>query len=161
MYKKKITYVLFFIYLALIIWSIIFKFSISFEDIPNHRSVNLIPFYYSEGKQFQFLECMFNVVVFAPIGGYLKMLNIKNIPIILFSFFLSLCLEISQFAFSLGVTDITDLITNTSGAIIGIIVFNICHVMLKENTNIRLQKIAMYCTLSLIVFFVGYFSIPR
>ena len=161
MNKNKVTYMLFFVYLALIVWSIIFKFSISFEDIPNHRSVNLIPFYYSHDNRFQFLECLFNVVVFMPIGGYLKMLNVKNIPIILYSFILSLVLEICQYMFSLGVTDITDLITNTLGAFIGIIIFELFRVKYKEETNSKLQKLAMFCTLSLLVFFLGYFSIPR
>ena len=46
----------------------------------------------------------------------------------------SIFLEIMQFVFAVGVTDITDVLTNTLGGIIGIVIFNMGNKVLKNKT---------------------------
>lgn len=43
---KKTTHILFTIYIFLVIWIILFKLAISIDQLPQFRSINLIPFYY-------------------------------------------------------------------------------------------------------------------
>lgn len=50
---KKTTHILFTIYLFLIIWIILFKLSVSIEQLPHFRSFNLIPFYYPNETTYQ------------------------------------------------------------------------------------------------------------
>lgn len=93
----------------------------------NDRSINLIPFAESvtiNGKA-DISEILLNVIVFIPFGIYISMLHKpwnfiqKIIPI----FCVSLLYEVLQYAFAIGGSDITDLIGNTLGGIIGMILF--------------------------------------
>lgn len=115
--KTNLIKVLFVIYCLLIVWIILFKFSLSLNDIfvlDKIRKINLIPFYYSNeiGFNFHFKEVLDNLLIFIPFGIYLKMLNKDNKKIILFGFVFSLALKICQFIFKIGATDVIDLITN-------------------------------------------------
>ena len=63
--KLNLTKVLFIIYCILLVWIILFKLSISFNDIlglDKSRNINLIPFYYSNdvGFYFHFREVLDN-----------------------------------------------------------------------------------------------------
>ena len=77
--KRKSNYlatILFFIYLALLIWIILFKLQFSIHDLDKIRSVNFIPFYYDKeiGAAFHLTEVLENVLIFVPMGIYLQML---------------------------------------------------------------------------------------
>jgi len=50
-------------------------------------------------------------------------------------FLFSLLLEINQFIFGIGATDVTDLITNTFGGIIGYIFYLIFKPIIKKIIN--------------------------
>ena len=116
--------ILFAIYCFLLVWIILFRLSFSIQDIiglDKIRSINLIPFYYSNEVNSHFKEVIENLLIFIPFGVYLRMINKNNKIIILYGFLLSLALEISQFIFKLGASDITDLITNTLGTTIGVL----------------------------------------
>ena len=63
--KRKSNYlatILFFIYLALLIWIILFKLQFSIHDLDKMRSVNFIPFYYDKeiGVAFHLTEILEN-----------------------------------------------------------------------------------------------------
>lgn len=165
--KLNLTKVLFIIYCILLVWIILFKLSISFNDIlglDKSRNINLIPFYYSNdvGFYFHFREVLDNLLVFVPFGIYLKMLNKDNKKIIVCGFAFSLVLEICQFIFKLGATDITDLITNTLGTIIGVYIYVILEKTFKNKEKInKILKILsligtiMICSLLLLLIFLN------
>lgn len=70
-------------------------------------------------------ETIYNVVVFIPFGLLLSV-NLKRAAFwrkLAFVFIFSLAVEIMQFVFAIGVTDITDVITNTSGGFLGLILY--------------------------------------
>ena len=68
--EKKITYLVFGIYLIFLYWLVLFKCAISIEDIPHFRGVNLIPFYYNNKNSVHLKEVVYNIVVFIPAGFY-------------------------------------------------------------------------------------------
>ena len=115
----KLTIVLLVIYLIALIWILLFKLGVRFSYMEN-RKVNLIPF-----SEPSIGEIIMNAVIFVPLGIYAGILFKrwtlgKNI---LFFFLTSLIIEGLQFILRVGAFDITDIITNTLGGIIGIMIF--------------------------------------
>lgn len=133
---KAIVSVLFVLYLVILVWVILFKLQFTLSDIDHIRSVNLIPFHYSTsvGEQFHIREVRDNVLIFIPFGILLSMLTprmkLRNKILIILG--TSLVLETMQYVLTIGSTDITDLITNVSGGIIGIILYTLLLKVVKD-----------------------------
>ena len=72
--------ILFLIYLALLVWIILFKLQFSISDLDKVRSINLIPFHYDKeiGAAFHLTEVLDNFLIFVPMGIYLQMLLPRN-----------------------------------------------------------------------------------
>lgn len=125
MKSKRCTLGLLLYYLAALAWIILFKFQFSIADLPHLRSINLIPF----GKSvivngtIDFSEIIQNLLAFIPYGLFIHILWEEKpilkqfLPIICTSFLF----EIVQFIFAIGGSDITDIITNSSGGFLGIV----------------------------------------
>lgn len=123
--QKRMTWIIFAIYLVLLTWLVLFKFAISISDLPSIRGINLIPFYYEHeiSTYTHVKEVVYNILVFIPLGVYLQILKSdwKMATKCLTVLGCSLLLEIIQFLFAIGASDITDVIGNTAGGIIGIL----------------------------------------
>ncbi|EGT5266798.1 glycopeptide resistance protein VanZ1, partial [Clostridioides difficile] len=141
-------------------WIILFKlqFDISSLETMNLRSINLIPFAGSLiiNNRVDISEIILNVAIFVPFGIYVCMLKEewsfikKVIPI----FITSLVFETLQYIFALGASDITDLIGNTLGGIIGIAVFMLLSKIFKNNTIKIINVLALIVTI-IVVLFLG------
>lgn len=154
--EKKVTFILLGIYLILLTWIILFKTQFSISQIGHIRSLNLIPFGASvivNGK-LDFDEIVNNAIVFIPVGVYMGMLfpEWSFVRKLCPAAGLSLAYEVLQFILALGATDITDLITNTFGGVIGLLVFAALSEILGERTNKILHILAGICTVLVIVF---------
>ena len=119
-----ITVVLFAVYLIFLVWCILFKLEFSLSHIETTRAYNFIPFHYEDGHNiaFHFSEVVDNILIFIPAGVYLSLI-FKKMPLwgkAILIFAASLALECSQYILAVGSFDITDLITNTVGGLIGI-----------------------------------------
>lgn len=124
---NKLTNLLFIIYMMALFWIIVFKFNVPLPPLINMRSINLIPF--SEplilNGKIAFSEIIMNVVIFVPLGIYAGILFKRWIigkKLLLF-FLISLICEVFQFILNVGASDITDIINNTLGGIIGLIIY--------------------------------------
>ncbi|WP_330372565.1 VanZ family protein [Metaclostridioides mangenotii] len=127
-------------YLFILTFGIVFKMGSPELGI---RSLNLIPYgssVISNGKIYT-SELIYNVIAFIPFGGYISMLktNWSFIKKILPIFGVSLLFEIIQFIFGLGASDITDLINNTLGGVIGILIYFILNKIFKS--DLKLNKV--------------------
>ncbi len=156
--SKELTVVLLIIYLAVLSWIILFKmqFNISLLKNMNFRNVNLVPFSDSlvvNGK-IDVSEIILNIAVFIPFGVYMAMIFTKwgflkkTAPI----FGVSLLYEILQYVFAVGASDITDLLGNTLGGIIGIALYYILQKMFKEKTLKILNVLAAFGTVVVVLF---------
>ena len=134
--SDKLTKSLFVIYLIVMGWIILLKLGVQFSYMEERR-FNLVPFangYYS------MMETIMNVVIFIPLGMYAgalfknKLFGFK----LFFYFLISLILEGLQYVFKLGAFDITDLMTNTTGGIIGYLLYLAFRVLFK--TPFKAQK---------------------
>lgn len=128
--------VLFLIYLILLVWIILFKLQFSIHDLDMVRSVNFIPFYYDKeiGTEFHLKEVFKNLLIFVPMGIYLQMLLPKGrfhgkLAVIAGT---SLLLETAQYVLAIGRSDITDLLTNTSGGLLGLALYCIIARLLRN-----------------------------
>ncbi|MEG2353871.1 MAG: VanZ family protein [Clostridium sp.] len=137
---NKITKILFVIYLIALFEIIIFKLEIPFTSMGYLRSINLIPFSESliVNGAIDFSEILMNMIIFIPLGIYVEMLfskwsTIKKISAI---FIVSLICEISQFIMAIGASDITDIINNTLGGIVGLVVMYILVKLFKDKNKI-------------------------
>ncbi|EGT5164412.1 glycopeptide resistance protein VanZ1 [Clostridioides difficile] len=158
--KHNITKGLFIVYIIILTWIILFKlqFDISSLETMNLRSINLIPFAGSLiiNNRVDISEIILNVAIFVPFGIYVCMLKEewsfikKVIPI----FITSLVFETLQYIFALGASDITDLIGNTLGGIIGIAVFMLLSKKFKNNTIKIINVLALIVTI-IVVLFLG------
>lgn len=154
---RKLTVVLFTIYLIVLTWIILLKmsFNLAMFDM-NYRNINLVPFAGSllVNGRIGISEIIMNIIVFIPFGVYMSMLfrewNLvkKAAP----AFIVSLLYEILQYIFGIGASDITDLLGNTLGAIIGIGIYSIFWRGLGERATRLLNIIALVGTVVAIMF---------
>ena len=151
---KSLTIVLTVIYIFIVVWIILFKMA-TLSEIPylgGIRNINLIPFHYDKEAPFHRSEIIKNVIIFIPLGVYLKMLKIKGVKAILFGMAFSVGLEVSQFILAIGATDITDIMTNTAGTAIGIGMYTFLHLIFQKSEKLdkALCILASICTVLLI-----------
>lgn len=156
--SKNVTLGLLIIYLVVLTWIILFKMEFDLKLLlgMNLRSINLIPFAGSaivNGKA-EVSEIVLNIAVFIPFGMYLSMLCretgfvMKVLPV----FAVSLMYEVLQYCFAIGASDITDLLGNTFGGIIGIGLFDVCVGVMGERTVKILNILASAGTAIVVAF---------
>lgn len=141
---NNLTKILFIIYMIALFWIIIFKFDIPFSNLGYMRSINLIPFSESLiiNDKLNFREMIMNAVIFLPLGIYLEILFKKYSTgrKIFFVFLISFICEVSQFILGgVGASDITDIINNMIGGIIGIAIYKVIVKIIKN--DVKAQKI--------------------
>ena len=152
--QRNITMILFTVYFFILVWTLLFKMGIPFDVHYSSRSINLIPFSGSvivNGKIY-IKEIINNILVFVPVGIYTCMLNSKwsFVKKIAPAFFISLAIEIFQFVLAIGATDITDLLGNTLGGIIGIAIFYLFTKVFRNKTIKLFNILAFIATVGLV-----------
>lgn len=150
--QRRLTVCLLAVYLIFLTWSILFKMQFSIGELDRSRSLNLIPFHGSEivNGRVDFLEIFGNILAFLPFGIYIGMLRNrwtfwkKILPIAAASLFY----EGMQYLLAIGASDITDVIGNTFGGILGIAVYAACRRIFRTDfrTNRILNGIALFGT---------------
>ncbi|MDE7312571.1 MAG: VanZ family protein [Eubacterium sp.] len=145
--SRKLTRCLFYIYFIVLVWIILFKMQIPFTLVGHGRSINLVPFAGSvvvDGRIYV-QEIVYNVLIFIPFGVFSGMLGHSKSAVrqLAPSFFTSLALEILQFLLAVGATDITDLLGNTFGGLIGIGIFYLFAKLCREKVYKVLNGIAV------------------
>lgn len=167
MINKKLSSALLISYLLLLIWILLFKFSLSFSDIAARldqavRSVNLLPFQGSKVVNGRLVlnEIILNGLIFVPLGVLLG-ISAKNFSLIkkfAFIFSFSLVIELLQFILGIGVTDVTDLLMNSVGGILGIGVYQGLSLLVPET---KLDRSLIVIGLIIGIFFLSMLSLLR
>lgn len=113
-------------YLLMLLWLVLFKFSLDIGWVldAHDRSLNLIPF----ADLAESLRGMIdNFLIFIPFGLLLGV-NLKDASwrrklayIALFSS----AVEVIQFVCAIGVSDITDILMNTAGGLLGVLLYSL------------------------------------
>lgn len=136
-----------FICYILLLAKILLLSRVSFFELFNtqwtlRRSINLIPFYGiweyifsgdTEIKRFAFSNVIGNIVVFIPLGTYLTLFKNKRIINNLLPIFItSFSVEIIQWIFGIGASDIDDIILNCLGGLIGMLGYKFLLYILRD-----------------------------
>ena len=154
--KKTIKWlmnVVFLVYLLMLLRMTVFRNGFVDSDVFSNGSLNLVPFSdliriaNNDMGVFIYLA-LGNVVVFMPFGFFVAWYekNVGLTVVTLWGFFLSLGIELSQYVFGTGVTEIDDIILNTLGCLLGgIIERTIYYLYLKKQrkeaeTDVRLAE---------------------
>ncbi len=143
---KSVTGILFAVYLLILTWIILCKMQTDFVQLGKmqYRNINLIPFAGSlvkNGKT-DISEILLNIAAFIPFGVYISMLCErwgflkKVIPVLC----VSLTYEVLQYTFGIGASDITDLLGNTFGGVIGIAFYMVLTKLFQNCSNETLNK---------------------
>jgi glycopeptide antibiotics resistance protein len=104
----------------------------------NIRGINLIPFQDIHILS-DYIHNLGNIAVFIPLGVYLMIFK-KNKKIfinMIYVFLISLSVEIIQFIFSLGLSDIDDILLNCLGGLIGILIYKCLLQLTKSEKKVR------------------------
>lgn len=163
--RNTLTIVLFAIYVLALIGIILFKPPFYSEKVGSIREINLIPLLGSFGNNGVILwrDIIYNILVFIPFGIYICMLKSKwafikkVLPIIGFT----LAFEILQFIFAIGRTDITDILGNTLGGIIGIGIYALLFKIFKDRTIKVVNTLALVFTICALLLFAFLFFVTH
>lgn len=151
---NRLTTVLFILYLIALYWILLLKLGVRFSYMENRRA-NLIPF----NEPFILnSENILNVVIFVPLGIYLGILFKERLfgKKLLFIFLLSLIVEGLQYMLRLGAFDVTDLMTNTLGGVVGLMIFKAIEKAFDNSVKAQkfINKIAATGTVLMILLLV-------
>ena len=130
------TKIVFALYGAVLVWIVMGKMAFSVADIPwqdGVRAINLEPFRHSIiAGRYLTSDTVLNVLIFLPLGAYLWMLGMPAVGAVLCSGLVSVGFEVCQYALASGVSDVTDVITNTAGALIGVLFYAVARLILPN-----------------------------
>jgi glycopeptide antibiotics resistance protein len=154
--RRVLTIVLFAIYFALLIGVILFKFPFSSEAGGDGRTVNLIPLAgsFRQNGVLRVDELTENVLIFVPFGVYISMVKRnwsfvkKFLPIVA----TSVAFETIQYIFEIGRADITDVLTNTIGGLVGIGVYALIRMALRHRTDRVINVVALVLTIFVLLY---------
>lgn len=130
--KKFLLWALFALYLAVLLRITVFRSRFGSFDLCSGTIV-WVPFVELFGRTlhtsfFRFVYLFVgNLIWFIPFGLLLPLLTRRRSSAILLGFFLSLCIEILQFIFGTGVSEVEDLILNTLGTAAGYGLYLLLH----------------------------------
>ena len=127
---------------------LVILFGLLFMKAHSFSSINIVPFYsignylFSDDKllrAFAFSNVVGNIILFVPLGVYLPLFIrekgiLKNV---LWIILISALVEILQFVFRVGASDIDDVILNGLGGFIGIIAYRILLKMFVDYSKVK------------------------
>ncbi|MFC7491336.1 MULTISPECIES: VanZ family protein [unclassified Knoellia] len=137
--SRRLLAALFVVYLVLLTWVVMWKL-----EVPSvgggFRNVKLTPFVSSNGDgASQPREVWANLLLFVPFGVYLSLLGPQSsrLRVMLAAAATSMTFEVAQYVLAVGRTDITDVIVNTAGAVVGMT----CGLMARHGLGARTHRI--------------------
>ena len=125
---KGILWVIFLLYIGVLLRITVFRSSFGSYPLCSHGQIELVPFvgliqiFHNSVGMFLYLF-VGNLVWFVPLGVLLPVLTKARNATILWGLGLLLYIEVSQYVFGTGVSEVEDLILNTAGTGIGYLIY--------------------------------------
>lgn len=155
---------LFVVYLVLLAWIVLFKLHLPFIGRDDMRGVKLIPFVPGDGFDASSpLEVAENVLLFVPFGIYLRTLTRRRVwPIVAVIAASSAAMEVTQYVMALGSSDLTDVLANAAGGLLGVLIAELVRRRLGDRASTVITDACAIGTLvALIIAGVIIGSFPR
>ena len=174
--ERITTFLLYGVFLCyvLLLLKILFLSRVSISQLMNGqrgiiRSINLVPFQSimqfisgsAEVKKFAFGNVIGNIVLFVPLGVYLPVFkkDKRILPSLLLVFLMSLLTEAIQGYFGIGAADIDDIILNCLGGLIGILIYKVFYLIIRDQKKVRSAIAILSAVVGLPVLFYFMFII--
>lgn len=153
----------FVVYLAVLGWIILWKLEVPHVGDGSLRVIKLVPFIASgDAGASAPLELVVNLLLFVPLGTYLGVLvpamrwGRAALTILGASF----SLEVIQYALALGSSDVTDLIVNTAGGLLGFGVLALARRAVGSRATVSMSRACIVVTTALLVLAVLFVLSP-
>ena len=111
------------VYLLVLVWVVLLKIHTGdFGDLVGRRSVNLVPFGGTGTGGLGSSELAVNVLAFVPLGVFAHLAARRRsvarvfLPVVA----VSVGFELVQYVVGIGASDVTDVLTNSAGGLVGI-----------------------------------------
>ncbi|MDQ0375076.1 VanZ family protein [Cellulomonas humilata] len=114
---------LFVVYLLLLTWAVLWKLELPWAGEAGWRIVKLVPFVATSGAGASTpFDVLANLALFVPLGLYLGLLvpSWRSWKVACAAAAASLGLEVAQYVLAVGSSDLTDVVVNTAGALLGL-----------------------------------------
>lgn len=143
---KFLVPVMFALYLVTLVWVIVFKANrdlLIYGGEPEYRQISF--YLYFNGR-----ETLLNIAALVPAGLFLMLLSRREnkIAAAVGCFLLGFAFEAMQYILMVGTSDLTDLLTNTLGGIVGILAFCLCKHLLRDKTKDVLSWLCIPATIA-------------
>lgn len=159
-YLKQIMFYLFLVaYIFLLAKILLFKqvshLELFYADRIISRTINLAPFAtmfaYFSGENFNIwialMNVVGNIVLFIPLSLYLQIFkkNKNILSCVALVCIISLSVEAIQYILGIGRTDIDDIILNTFGGLLGVVIYKAIYLLLKDENKTRTAVTFLFC----------------
>lgn len=156
--RQKMGWVIFVLYLIFLAYFLFFSdYFGRGSHIRENYAYNLVPFKeirrfivyrHVVGIRSFLLNIVGNVLGFMPLGFFLPVISRRSrlwFNTVLLSFLFSLCVETVQLIFKVGSFDVDDMILNTTGGILGYILYKIVqHIRVRRKRRAKAKKGVLY-----------------
>jgi len=107
--------------------------------VPFRSIIDFLPYLFSGLGSLPFVNLLGNVVMFMPLGFYAITLrkDKRILTNLLCVFLFSLSAEIIQYVFARGISDIDDILLNCLGGLLGIFIYKVLSLLLKNEAKVR------------------------
>ena len=128
-FNKKLMYISLSIYILLLIWIVIFKwtnYQAAEESIITYRHMDLYERYLVCKPKFRgidSIDLILNMLLFLPMGIFFVLLLKRKYLTLLIGFIFTLSFEVSQFFTCIGMFSYSDILGNMLGCFIGYILY--------------------------------------
>lgn len=168
--QNTLTVILFALYSLLLVGVIIFKLPFYSGSSEGVRVINLVPVFgsFDENGVLVTREIISNILLFIPLGIYISVLrdNWSFMKKILAIVCVTLGFEVIQYVFAIGISDITDILNNTLGGLIGIGIYVLLVKFLKKRAITAINVFALLITFYVVLrfshlFYISHFVMGR
>ena len=136
-------------YLVLLAWAVLWKLEAPWTAGTGERIVKLVPFVATDGAGASTpFDVVVNVLLFVPFGLYLGLLTSwswRRAAVVLAA--ASAVLEITQYVLAIGSSDVSDVLANTAGGLVGFGLCALARRRLRERTVPVLTRCCAVATL--------------
>jgi glycopeptide antibiotics resistance protein len=158
---------LFAVYLVLLVWLVLWKLGVPWVGSGVGRTVKLVPFVATaQNGPSDPSEVLENVLVFVPFGVYFALLAphrpwwrtwARALGTVALT---SAALEVAQYVLAVGSTDISDVLANTAGGAVGLLLVALMRLVLRRRTAVVITALCAVGTVMALLATAAFVASP-
>lgn len=141
-------------YLVLLTWLVLWKLEVPFVGDGSERQVKLVPFVATARAGASApVEVLANILLFVPFGGYLRLLapSTRWWRLAAVVAGTSVLFEVGQYLLAVGRSDLSDVVANTAGGVLGLGLVGLVRLRLRDGTRPVMTRVCAGLTVVSVV----------